>query len=63
QAEEHGNPLARVLQIHAEVSRQQRSVRAEEAAAKAGAKMMLPTAMVFGALLILIGTPLVRAMS
>ncbi len=62
QAEEHGNPLARVLQIHAEVSRQQRSTRAEEAAAKAGVKMMVPMVLVFGAILILIVAPMVLSL-
>lgn len=59
QAEERGNPLARVLQIHAEVSRRERSVRAEEAAAKAGVKMTIPMLMMFGAILCLIVGPLV----
>jgi tight adherence protein C len=58
QAEEHGNPLARVLQVHAEVSRQQRTTRAEEAAARAGVKMMIPMVLVFGSLLILIIGPM-----
>lgn len=58
QAEEHGNPLARVLAIHAEVSRRDRSTRAEEAAAKAGVKMIGPMVMVFGAILILIVGPM-----
>jgi tight adherence protein C len=58
QAEEHGNPLARVLSIHAEVSRRERSTRAEEAAAKAGVRMMLPLVMVFAAILILMAGPM-----
>jgi tight adherence protein C len=58
QAEQHGNPLARVLTIHAEVSRRERSTRAEEAAAKAGVKMMVPLTMVFGAVLLLIAGPM-----
>jgi tight adherence protein C len=61
QAEEHGNPLARVLQIHAEVARRQRSTRAEEAAAKAGVKMMGPMVMVFAAVLLLIVGPMFLA--
>lgn len=59
QAEERGNPLARVLQIHAEVSRRERSVRAEEAAAKAGVRMTIPMLMMFGAILCLVVGPLV----
>jgi tight adherence protein C len=58
QAEEHGHPLSRVLQIHAEVSRRERSTRAEEAAAKAGVKMMVPMVMLFVALLLLIVGPM-----
>lgn len=58
QAEEKGNPLARVLQIQAEVARQRRTVRAEDAAAKAGVKMMLPMLMVFAAILLMIATPM-----
>jgi tight adherence protein C len=58
QAEEHGNPLARVLQIHAEVSRQQRTVRAEEAASRAGVKMMIPMVMIFAAILVVIIGPM-----
>jgi tight adherence protein C len=58
QAERHGNPLARVLSIHAEVSRRERSTRAEEAAAKAGVRMMLPLVLVFAAILILMAGPM-----
>lgn len=57
-AEQHGSPLARVLEIHAEVSRRERSTRAEEAAAKAGVKMMVPLMMVFVATLILMAGPM-----
>lgn len=58
QAEERGNPLAHVLQIQADSSRQRRSVRAEEAAAKASVKLMLPMLLVFAAVLMLIAGPL-----
>lgn len=47
QAEERGNPVAEVLSIQAAVSRQRRSVRAEEAAAKAGVQMVGPLMLVF----------------
>jgi tight adherence protein C len=47
QAEERGNPVAEVLAIQAGVSRQRRSTRAEEAAAKAGVQMVLPLMLVF----------------
>ncbi len=42
QAEERGNPLAKVLSIQAEVLRNKRSVRAEESAAKAAAALIGP---------------------
>jgi tight adherence protein C len=47
QAEERGNPVAEVLLIQAAISRQRRSVRAEELAAKAGVKMIGPLMLVF----------------
>lgn len=62
QAEERGNPLARVLQIHAEVARRERSVRAEEAAAKTSTKLMIPMLMMFIAIGCLIFGPLALKM-
>lgn len=47
QAEERGNPVAEVLSIQATVSRNRRSVRAEEMAAKAGVKLVGPLMLVF----------------
>lgn len=58
QAEERGNPLARVLQIQAEASRQRRSVRAEEAASRASLQILFPMVLVFVAILLLIVTPM-----
>jgi len=58
QAEERGNPLADVLRIQASSSRQRRSVRGEEAAAKAGIKLIGPALMVFAACIIIIAGPL-----
>ncbi len=58
QAEERGNPLAEVLRIQATSSRQRRSMRGEEAAAKAGMKLIVPALMVFAACLIIIAGPL-----
>ncbi|HTV23937.1 MAG TPA: type II secretion system F family protein [Polyangiaceae bacterium] len=58
QAEERGNPLARVLQIQAESSRQRRSVRAEEAASRASLQILMPMVMIFVAILLLIVTPM-----
>jgi tight adherence protein C len=59
QAELRGNPVANVLRIQAEVSRNRRSVRAEEAAAKAGVAMVAPLMMVFVCILILIVAPMI----
>jgi tight adherence protein C len=59
QAELRGNPVANVLRIQAEVSRNRRSVRAEEAAAKAGVAMVAPLMMVFMCILILIVSPMI----
>ena len=59
QAELRGNPLAEVLRIQAEISRQRRTVLAEEAAAKASVSMILPLVLVFVAILILIAGPMV----
>ena len=59
QAEERGNPLAEVLNIQAEASRQGRSVRAEEAAAKAGVKMFIPIVLIVIVVMLMILTPLI----
>jgi tight adherence protein C len=59
QAEERGNPLGRVLSIQAEVSRQHRSQRAEEAAARASVKIMGPLVLMFAAILLLMVAPMV----
>ncbi len=63
QAEVRGNPLAEVLRIQAEISRQRRTVLAEEAAAKAGVSMLMPLVLVFVAILILIAGPMVIRLS
>lgn len=63
QAELRGNPLAEVLRIQAEVSRQRRTVLAEEAAAKASVSMIIPLVLVFVAILILIAGPMVIRLS
>lgn len=59
QAEERGNPVAEVLQIQAVVSRQRRTVNAEEAAAKAGVKIMGPLFLCFACVLLLVVGPMV----
>ena len=59
QAELRGNPVAEVLRIQAEVARRKRTVRAEEAAARAGVQMMMPLVLVFLCILILIVAPII----
>ncbi len=58
QAEERGNPLSHILQIQAESSRRSRSVNAEEAAAKASVKIIMPLMLAFVAVLLLIAAPM-----
>jgi tight adherence protein C len=57
QADEQGSPLGEVLTIQARASRQRRSVRAEELAAKAGTQMVLPMTMAFAAAMLLLAAP------
>jgi tight adherence protein C len=59
QAEMRGNPVVNVLRIQAEVSRQRRTARAEEAAARAGVAMVLPLVLVFVTILLLIVSPMI----
>jgi tight adherence protein C len=64
QAEAKGNPLAEVLEIQARMLRMRRSVAAEEAAAKAGVKMLLPLVLLMLCImLILFGALMVKGMS
>lgn len=58
QAEDRGNPVASVLQIQAESSRARRSVKAEEAAAKAGVAMVGPLFLLFGCIMLLVMAPM-----
>lgn len=63
QAEEKGNPLADVLRIQAGMLRMRRSVAAEENAAKAAVKLMIPLMFIFVAIIIvLMGPFIVNAM-
>ncbi len=57
-AEEKGNPLANALMIQAQVSRMRRTVRAEEEAAKAGVKLIIPLTLIFGAMLLALLGPI-----
>lgn len=59
QAEERGNPVADVLQIQAAVSRLRRSVKAEEAAAKAGVAMVAPLFLLFFCIMLLVMAPMI----
>jgi tight adherence protein C len=59
QAEERGNPVAEVLQIQAGVSRLRRTVKAEEAAAKAAVKMVGPLFLLFACIMLLVMGPMV----
>lgn len=58
QSEEQGTPLADVLRVQAATSRVQRSAGAEEAAAKAATKLMLPLVLLFICVLALIVGPI-----
>jgi tight adherence protein C len=63
QAEQRGNPLANVLEIQAEVSRKQRFMRAEESAAKASVKMLMPMFLLMAAILMLVVSPMVFSLA
>lgn len=63
QSEEQGTPLASVLAAQAVSSRQQRSVQAEEAAAKASTSLVMPLGLLFAAILLLITSPMVLTLS
>lgn len=58
QAELRGTPIVDVLRIQAEVSRQKRTVRAEESASRASVAMTGPLLLAFIAILILIVAPM-----
>jgi tight adherence protein C len=59
QAEEKGNPLARVIQIQGRMLSQKRSVLAEEAAARAGVMMILPMVLLMACILTLLMGPFI----
>jgi len=63
QAEEKGNPLAETLMIQSQVSRQRRTTLAEEAAAKAGVKMVLPLGLMLVTMVIIILAPMLMKAS
>lgn len=57
QAEQKGNPLARVLQVQGRMLSMRRSVAAEEAAARAGVLMIIPMVFLVSAILLLLMGP------
>jgi tight adherence protein C len=59
QAEQKGNPLARVLQVQGRMLNMRRSVAAEEAAARAGVLMIIPMVFLVGAILLLLMGPFI----
>jgi tight adherence protein C len=64
QAEERGNPVVPVLRIQADVSRQRRSVMAEEAATKAGVALVAPLILIFlSAVLLILGPTMLKLKS
>lgn len=63
QSEAKGNPLRDTLRVQASVLRTRRSVRAEELAAKAQSKMVIPMTLLLASALLLIGGPLVLKMT
>jgi tight adherence protein C len=59
QSEKRGNPLAETLTIQAQVSRQRRSMRAEEAASRSSLLIYLPIVLLMITVLLVIAGPLV----
>jgi tight adherence protein C len=57
QAEEKGNPIHEALTIQASMARMQRSVAAEEAAARAGVLMIVPMVLLLGCILLMLMGP------
>ena len=62
QSEQRGNPLAETLSIQAQVSRQRRSMRAEENTARSATMIYLPLALLMVSILLLLGGPLILKM-
>lgn len=61
QSEEKGTPLIEALSIQSSTLRQRRSVRAEELAAQAGIKMMLPLMLLVSSLLLIVFGPIITS--
>lgn len=59
QAEQKGNPLAKVIQVQGRMLNMRRSVAAEEAAARAGVLMIGPMVLLLGSILLLLMGPFI----
>lgn len=59
QAEQKGNPLARVIRVQGRMLNMRRSVAAEEAATRAGVMMMGPMVLLLGCILLLLMGPFI----
>jgi tight adherence protein C len=59
QAEQRGNPLARVIQVQGRMLTMQRSVMAEESAARAGVLMIAPMMLLLGCIMLFLMGPFV----
>jgi len=59
QAEQRGNPLAKVIQVQGRMLTMQRSVMAEEAAARAGVLMIAPMMLLLGCIMLFLMGPFV----
>ena len=59
QAEQKGNPLAKVIQVQGRMLNMRRSVAAEEAAARAGVYMILPMVLLVACIMLLLMGPFI----
>jgi tight adherence protein C len=57
QAEQRGNPLAKVIQVQGRMLSMHRSVVAEESAARAGVLMIVPMMLLLGCILLFLMGP------
>ena len=62
QSEEQGTPLSAVLAAQATASRQRRATQAEETAARANTSLLVPLALLFLAVLMLLATPMLLSL-
>jgi tight adherence protein C len=63
QAERHGTPLADVLRVQARAARHRESTRAEQAAARAGVRMIAPLFLLLLSVLLLVMGPMLMSLS